>query len=109
MKLTKDFLLLIILIIIDIILIISFINGTIILDSVFRIIGFVAVMVFVNWFVLKLIEMLYSMRYLVTIILMVVAMIAWLLFFVFHINIIIPISVNVLQILWFIITIKPKA
>jgi len=57
---TKDILLLIVLAIIDIAFLIGSINGTIILNSVFSIIGFVLVEVTINYFIIKLIKIILS-------------------------------------------------
>jgi hypothetical protein len=57
---TKDILLLIVLAIIDIAFLIGSINGTIILNSVFSIIGFILVEVTINYFIIKLIKIILS-------------------------------------------------
>ena len=57
---TKDILLLIVLAIIDIAFLIGSINGTIILNSVFSIIGFVLVEATINYFIIKLIKIILS-------------------------------------------------
>lgn len=50
-KITKDIILLFILIAIDITFLVSFFNGTIILNSTFNIISFILVMGFINGFI----------------------------------------------------------
>ena len=57
---TKNILLLIVLAIIDIAFLIGFIDGTIILNSVFSIIGFILVEVTINYFIIKLIKIILS-------------------------------------------------
>jgi len=57
---TKDLLLLIALVIIWITIIIGAINETIVLSSIFSIFGFILIMVFLTWSILKLIKIILS-------------------------------------------------
>ena len=57
---TKDLLLLIALVIIWITIIIGAINETIVLSSIFSIFGFILIMVFLAWSILKLIKIILS-------------------------------------------------